>query len=64
MDNVTKDTPIILKKNENNKFLRVDKLIGEEAWYQDENVVISWIYQEIGDCIIKQVWTNDGWKNI
>ena len=30
MDSVTKDTPIILKENENIKILRVDEIIDEE----------------------------------
>ena len=28
MDSVTKDTPIIIKENENTKFLRIDEIAG------------------------------------
>ena len=42
MDSVTKDTPIILKENENIKILRVDEIINEENWYQDANVITQW----------------------
>ena len=34
MDSITKDTPIILKENENIKILRVDEIINEENWYK------------------------------
>ena len=45
MDSVTKDTPIMLKGNENIKILRVDQIINKEAWYQDDNVVTQWRYK-------------------
>ena len=42
MDSVTKDTPIILKENENIKFLKNDEIIDEEDWYVDKNVFTNW----------------------
>ena len=64
MDSVTKDTPIILKVNENIKILRVDEIINEEAWYQDDNIVTQWGYKDFGDCFNMQVGAIEGWKNI
>ena len=64
MDSVTKDTPIILKQNENIKILRIDEIINEEEWYQVENVTTQWGEKEFGDCNNLQVWTSEGWKNI
>ena len=64
MDSVTKDTPIILKENENIKILRVDEIINEENWYQDENIITQWGEKEFGDCKNLQIWTSEGWKNI
>ena len=42
MDSVTKNTPIILKENENIKILRIDEIVDEEAWYVDNTIVTSW----------------------
>ena len=64
MDSVTKDTPIILKENENIKILRVDEIINEENWYKDENIITQWGEKEFGDCKNLQIWTSEGWKNI
>ena len=64
MDSVTKDTPIILKENGIVKILRIDELIDEEDWYCIENIITDWGKKDFGNCIEKQVWTSDGWKNI
>ena len=63
MDSVTKDIPIILKINESIKILRVDEIINEEAWYQDDNVITQLGYREFCDCGGTQVCTSGGWKN-
>ena len=42
MDSVTKDTPIIIKENENIKILRIDEIADEEDWYVDNDIVTSW----------------------
>ena len=62
-DSVTKNTPIILKEIDKIKILRVDEIINEENWYQDENIITQWGEKEFGDCNL-QVWTSEGWKNI
>ena len=64
MDSVTKDTPIIIKENENIKILRIDEIADDEDWYVDDNVVTSWGYKEFVDCNNIQIWTSDGWRNI
>ena len=64
MDSVTKDTPIIIKENENIKILRIDEIADDEDWYVDDNVVTSWGYKEIVDCNNIQIWTSEGWQNI
>ena len=64
MDSVTKDTPIIIKENENIKILRIDEIADDEGWYVDDNVVTSWGYKEFVDCNNIQIWTSDGWRNI
>ena len=50
MVSVTKDTPIIIKENENNKILRIDEIADDENWYVDNNNVPSWGYEEVVDC--------------
>ena len=42
MDSVTRDTPIIIRENENNKTLRIDEISDDEDWYVDNYVVTSW----------------------
>ena len=64
MDSVTKDTPIIIKENENVKILRIDEIADDEDWYVDDNVVTSWEYKEFVDCNNIQIWTSEGWQNI
>ena len=64
MDSVTKDTPIIIKENENIKILRIDEIVDEENWYVDNNVITSWGYKEFADCNNIQIWTSNGWRNI
>ena len=60
MDSVTKDTPIIIKENENIKILRIDEIAKDEDWYVDKNIFTFWRYKEIVDCIIIQILTGDG----
>ena len=50
MDSVAKDTPILLKQNDNIKILRIDEIVDEEDWYVDNNLVTSWGYKELADC--------------
>ena len=64
MDSVTKDTPIIIKENENIKILRIDEIADDEDWYVDNNVITSWGYKEFADCINIQIWTSNGWQII
>ena len=64
MDSVTKDTPILLKENENIKILRIDEIVDEEDWYVDNNILTSWGYKEFADCNNFQIWTSNGWQNI
>ena len=64
MDSVTKNTPILLKENENNKILRIDEIVDEEDWYVKDNIVTSWGHREIADCDNIQIWTSSGWQNI
>ena len=64
MDNLTKDTPILLKENENIKILRIDEIVDDEDWYVDNNVITSRGYKEVADCDNIQKWTSDGWRNI
>ena len=64
MDSVTKDTPIIIRENENIKILRIDESADNEDWYVDNNVVTSWGYKEFVDCNNIQIWTSLGWRNI
>ena len=64
MDTVTKDTPNIIKENENIKILRFDEIIDEENWYQNENIITQWGEKEFGDCKNLKIWTSEGWKNI
>ena len=63
MDSVTKDTPIIIKENENIKILRIDEIVDDGDWYLDNNVITSWGYKEFADCNNIQIWTSDGWHN-
>ena len=64
MDSVTKNTPILLKENENIKILRIDEIVDEEDWYVNDNIVTSWGHKEIADCDNIQIWTSNGWENI
>ena len=64
MDSVTKDTPIIIKENENIKILRIDEIADDENWFVDNNIVTSWGYKEFANCNIIQIWTSVGWQNI
>ena len=64
LDSVTKDTPIIIKENENIEILRIDEIADDEDWYVDDNVVTSWGYKEFVDCNNIQIWTSEGWQNI
>ena len=64
MDSVTKDTPIIIKENENIKILRIDEIADDEDWYVNNNVVTSWGYKQFVDCNTIQIWKSDGWRNI
>ena len=57
MDSVTKNTPILLKGNENIKILRIDEIVDEEDWYVNDNIVTSWGLKEIADCDNIQIWT-------
>ena len=41
MDILTKDTPILLKENENLKILRVDEIADDEDCYVNNNIVTS-----------------------
>ena len=63
MDSDTKDTPILIKENENIKILRIDESADDEDWYVDDNVVTSWGYKEFVDCNNIQIWTSEGWQN-
>ena len=45
MDSVTKNTPIIVKENENFEILRIDEIADDEDWYVDNNIVTSWKYK-------------------
>ena len=47
MDSVTKNTPIIIKENENIKILRIEEIADDEDWYVHNNIVTSWGYKEI-----------------
>ena len=64
MDSVTKDTPIIIKENEDIKILRIDEIVDNEDWYVDDTIVTSWGYKEFVDCNNFQIWTGEGWRNI
>ena len=64
MDSVIKDTPIIIKQNENIKILRIDETADDENWYVDNNIVTSWGYKKLADCNNIQIWTSNGWQNI
>ena len=64
MDSVTKNTPILLKENQNIKILRIDEIVDEEVWYIDNTIVTSWGYKEFVDCDNIQIWTSNGWQNI
>ena len=64
MDSVTKNTPNLLKENENIKILRIDEIVDEEAWYVDKTIVISLGYKEFADCDNLQIWTSSGRQNI
>ena len=63
MDSVTKNTPILLKENENIKILRIDEIVDEEDWYVNDNIVTSWEHKEIADCDNIQIWTSNEWQN-
>ena len=63
-DSVTKNTPVLLKENENIQILRIDEIVVEEAWYVDNTIVTSWGYKEFADCENFQIWTSNGWQNI
>ena len=60
---MTKDTPIIIKENENIETLRIDEIADDDDWYVDNNIVTSWGYKEFVDCNIIQIWTGNGWQN-
>ena len=64
VDKVTKDTPILLKENENIKFLRIDEIVDEEDWYVDNLIVTSWEYKKIANCINFQILISNGWQKI
>ena len=64
MDSVTRDTPINIKENENIKNLRNDENVDDEDWNVDKNIVTSWGYKEVVDCVNNQIWTSDGWQNV
>ena len=64
MDSVIKDTPIIIKENENIKIIRIDEIADDEDWYVDNNIVTSWGFKEVVDSNNVQIWTSDGWRNI
>ena len=64
MDSVTKDTPIIIKANENIKFLRIDEIVDDEDWYLDNNVPTLWGYKEFADCNHIQIRTSNVWQKI
>ena len=63
MDSVTKDTPVIIKENENIKTLRIDEIADDEDWYVDNNIVNSWGYKVFVDCNNIEIWRSNGWKN-
>ena len=44
--------------------MRVDEIIDEENWYQNENIITQWGEKEFADCKNLQIWTSEGWKNI
>ena len=62
MDSVTKDTPILLKENENIEILRIDEFVDEEDWYVYNNIVSSWEYEEFANCNNIQLWTINCWQ--
>ena len=64
MDSVTKDTPILIKENENNKILGIAEIFDEEDWYVHKTIVTAWIYKEFANCNNFQIWTSNGWQNI
>ena len=64
MDSVTKDTPILIKENERKKILRIDEIVDEEDWYEDNNIVTSWGYKETAECNNFQAWTSNRWQKI
>ena len=64
MDSVTKDTPIIIKENENKKILRIDQIANDENWYVDNNIVTSWGYKNFADCNNIHIWSSNGWQNV
>ena len=64
MNSVTKDSPIILKENDNNKNLRIDEIVEEEGWYVDKNFVTAWVFKESDECNGIQIWPSNGWQNI
>ena len=59
MDSVTKNTPILLKGNENIKILRIVEIVDEEDWYVNDNIVTSWGHKKIADCDNIQIWTSN-----
>ena len=64
MESVTGDTPIILKGNGNVKILRMDEIVGDENWYENDSVTTPWGDEEFGDGKDLQVWTSEGWRDI
>ena len=64
VDNVTKDTPIIKKKNEIIESLRIDEFSDDGNWYMDNIIVTLWGNKNFADCKNIQIWTSDGWQNI
>ena len=64
MDSATTDTPVYLKINENTKTLRVDEIISEERWYQDDNVITQCGHKLFCDCVGIYVWTTKVWTII
>ena len=63
MDSVTKDTPMLLKKIENIKNLRIDEIVDQKDWYVNNNTVSSWEYKEFANYNNMQIWTINGWQN-
>ena len=44
--------------------MRIDEIVHKEFWYVDDNILISWGYKYIVDCINFQIWTSNPWQNL